>query len=264
MSAMDPIVPDSSDVVEHFTERAAHYDSSSRWCTDLGMMGRLRQLAAPYTVDRMLDVACGTGLVSKAFRDAANTVIGIDLTPAMAMRSLRWLDMLLLGSAEALPFRDEAFDLTICRQGLQFMDAVLVAREMVRVTRAGGRVVLANLCAYGDEDKQEYFEILHLRNPARRGFFVPDDLRLLLHEAGCRDVQIHYHVSKEDVALWSENRAITEEQCEEILALYRNASPAFKKLHGVQYLDGGRIVDHMLFSILVGIPSRAALLQTSV
>jgi SAM-dependent methyltransferase len=254
MSAMDMTLPDSPDVIEHFTARAGQYDESSHWCTDPEMMERLRELAAPHPVTRMLDVACGTGLVTRAFRDRAASVVGVDLTPAMATRSLQWLDLLLLGSAESLPFSDQAFDLTICRQGIQFMEAALAAREMVRVTRAGGRVVLVNLCAYGEEDKEEYFEILRLRNPARRVFFMPEDLGRLLSDAGCREVEVHYHISSEDIAAWSENGAITNGRCEQIQTLYRHASPAFKELHKVQYLDDGRIVDHMLFAIAVGIP----------
>ncbi|HKQ52563.1 MAG TPA: class I SAM-dependent methyltransferase [Pyrinomonadaceae bacterium] len=245
---------DSANVVEHFTARAPQYDESSRWCTDPEMMERVKALAAPGPVAQMLDVACGTGLVSRAFRDRADRIVGIDLTPAMAEHSMRWLDQLLIGSAEALPFEDGAFDLTICRQGIQFMDATSAAREMVRVTRPGGRAVLVNLCAYGEEDREEYFEILRLRNPARRMFFMPDDLGRLLSDARCREVEVHYHVSTEDVAAWSENGAITDARCERIREFYRNASPAFRRLHKVEFLDDGRIIDHMLFAIAVGIP----------
>ena len=245
---------DSPDVVEHFTARARQYDESSRWCTDPEMMERVRAAAAPERVGRMLDVACGTGLVSRAFRDRAERIVGIDLTPAMAEHSAGWLDELVIGSAEAMPFDDGSFDLTICRQGIQFMDAPRAAGEMVRVTRPGGRVVLVNLCAYGEEDREEYFEILRLRNPARRVFFMPDEPGRLLRDAGCREVETHYHVSSEDVAAWSENGAITDARAGRIGELYRDASPAFRELHKVEFRDDGRIVDHMLFAIAVGVP----------
>lgn len=245
---------DSADVVEHFSARARQYDESSHWCTDAEMMERVKELAAPAPVAQMLDVACGTGLVSRAFRDRAERIVGLDLTPAMAEYSTPWLDQLVIGSAEALPFDDGMFDLTISRQGIQFMDAPRAAREMVRVTRPGGRVVLINLCAYNEDDREEYFEILRLRNPARRVFFMPDDLGRLLSDAGCPQVETHYHVSTEDVAVWSENGAITDARCERIRELYHNASPVFKKLHEVEYPDDGRIIDHMLFAIAVGTP----------
>jgi SAM-dependent methyltransferase len=245
-------VLDSTDVVQHFTARAGQYDRSSHWCTDPEMMQRTVELAKPRRTDRMLDVACGTGLVSKAFRDKVAEIVGLDLTPAMASQALPVLDSLVLGSAESMPLDDNQFDLTICRQGVQFMNAGPAIKEMVRVTRTGGRVVIVCLCAYGAEDKEEYFEVLRLRNPARRNFFVPGDLERLLREAGCREVAVHRHLSEEDVDLWSDNGAITESKRARIREIYRNASPEFLRLHQVQYPDNERIVDRMLFAIAVG------------
>jgi len=244
-------VLDSTDVVQHFTARAGQYNRSSHWCTDPEMMQRTVELAEPRPTDRMLDVACGTGLVSAAFRGKVAEIVGLDLTPAMASQALPVLDQLVLGSAESMPLDDDQFDLTICRQGVQFMNAERAIQEMVRVTRTGGRVVIVSLCAYGAEDKKEYFEILRLRNPARRNFFVPDDLERLLREAGCAKVTVHRHLSEEDVDVWSGNGAITEAKRERIREIYRDGSPEFLRLHQVQYLED-RIVDRMLFAIAVG------------
>jgi DNA gyrase subunit B len=243
---------DSTDVIQHFTARAGQYNRSSHWCTDPEMMQLTVELAAPLPTDRMLDVACGTGLVSAAFRGKVAEIVGLDLTPAMAEQSLPVVDSLVLGPAEAMPLEDDEFDLTICRQGVQFMDAERAVREMVRVTKTGGRVVIVSLCAYGEEDKEEYFEILRLRNPARRNFFVPEDLERLLREAGCRQVSVHRHRSVEDVDVWSGNGAITESNRERIREIYRDASPEFLRLHQVEYPESGLIIDRMLFVIAVG------------
>ncbi len=164
---MNTTSPDSPDVIEHFTARAKKYDESSRWCTDQDLMARVVELAAPQKTDRVLDVACGTGLVSKAFRDHVASIVGLDLTPAMGSQATPWLDSMMIGAAEHMPFKDDEFDLAVCRQGIQFMRAQEAVNEMVRVTRPGGRVVLINLCGFGGGDEEEYFEILRLRNPAR-------------------------------------------------------------------------------------------------
>ncbi|WP_042689680.1 class I SAM-dependent methyltransferase [Azospirillum sp. B506] len=251
---MPDAAPALQNVVEHFTARAGRYDGSSHWCNDPALMERVLALAAPTAGDRVLDVACGTGLVSKAFRPLAGEIVGVDITPAMASQAAPFLDSFVLAQAEDLPFEDGEFDITVCRQGIQFMDAAPAACEMVRVTRKGGRVLLVNLCAYGEEDREEYFEILRLRNPVRRNFFLPDDLSGLLRAAGCREVQAHNHVSEEDVDLWSDNGAIPEANREHIRALYRAASPGFQKHHEVRLAGDGRIVDRMLFTIAVGIP----------
>jgi SAM-dependent methyltransferase len=245
----------TEDVNDHFTARAAQYDRSSRWCTDPELMERVVEEASPRAGDLMLDVACGTGLVSEAFRGRVARIVGLDLNEAMMAQASAKVDELVLGSAEQMPFDDDQFDLTICRQGIQFMDAERAAAEMVRVTRPGeGRVVIISLCAYGEQDREEYFEILRLRNPARRNFFVPESLSRLLREAGCQSLRLSSHEIVEDVDLWADNGAIGEENRRRIREVYQQASPEFRRLHGLRMLDDGRILDRMLFVIAVGNP----------
>jgi DNA gyrase subunit B len=240
------------EVVAHFTARAAHYNASAKWCADDEVMRLTQEVVQTAPDDRVLDVACGTGLVSRAFRGRVGSVVGLDLTPAMGVQARPYLDELVIGSAEHMPFRSRMFDIAICRQGIQFVDAPRVVREMARVTGPGGQVVLINLCAYGPEDRDECFEIQRLRNPARRNFFVKDDLVALLRDAGYKDVAVHEHVSAEDVEVWADNGAIARERCERIRAQYDQASPAFRGLHKVEYVGDGRVVDHMLFVFAVG------------
>jgi SAM-dependent methyltransferase len=152
-----------------------------------------------------------------------------------------------------MPFEDGVFDISFCRQGIQFMNGPGAVQEMVRVTRPGGRICLVHLTAYGEEDKEEYFEVLRLRNPARKNFYLRTDLETLLSEAGCEQVVVHSHVSPEDVDAWSDNGAIPEEAREGIRRVYRQASPTFQELHAVATGVDGRFTDHMLFGIAIGV-----------
>jgi len=245
-------LPVPTDVVlSHFTARAGHYDRSSAWCTDRDLLDRVVVLANPTPESRVLDVAVGTGLVSRHFRPHVRHITGLDINTAMFEQARPHVDELVLSSAESMPLPDAGFDIVVCRQGIQFMDAPRALREMIRVVRPGGRVVLIDLCAYGPEDREEYFEILRLRNPARRNFFDQTDVARLLSEAGASRVETHTWISREDVDVWSDNRAIDEARREAIRDVYRKATPAFLALHHVA-TDGGAIVDHMLFGITVG------------
>jgi SAM-dependent methyltransferase len=238
-------------VREHFAARAPSYDRSSAWCTDEELGRRLLDLAAPASGDQVLDVACGTGLVSRLFAGRVRRLVGVDITPDMAEQARGYLDELVIAPAESMPFDSDAFDIVVSRQGIQFMALPEALVEMVRVARPGGRVIVINAAAYGPGDRDEYFEILRLRNPVRRQFFVPEDLERLLRAAGCERVAIERHISAEDVDTWSDNGAIDEGRREAIREVYRNASPEFRRLHAVQETDG-RIVDHMLFVIASG------------
>jgi ubiquinone/menaquinone biosynthesis C-methylase UbiE len=119
------------------------------WATDL------LNLVPPQESDRVLDLACATGIVARlASKQVGPTgkVVGLDLNPAMLAiaRSAAPTDALIewqQGNAEDMPFPDEAFDLVLCQQGLQFFPNKDVAlREMHRVLAPGGRLALSVWC----------------------------------------------------------------------------------------------------------------------
>ena len=133
------------------------------------------------------------------------------------------------------------------------MDDKAALREMYRVVKPGGVTKIINLCAYG-EDKEEYFEVLRLRNPVRRNFYLREDITLLFEQAGFKEIVLHDHISNENVDVWSNNGAISEERREAIRNMYRNGSDAFLSLHRVQSQDDNKNTfhDQMLFAIVVG------------
>lgn len=123
--------------------------------------------ADPKPGERILDVACGTGVVMRSVVPLVGPngrVVGVDSSPAMlavartrapSEAPIEWYEV----SAEALPLSDAAFDLVLCRQGLQFFaDKLGATREMRRVLAPGGRVALSvwqtlayNPCLADDE-----------------------------------------------------------------------------------------------------------------
>ena len=99
----------------------------------------------------LLDVATGSGNAAIPAALAGARVTGLDLVPELlavgADRARRagveidWVE----GDAEALPFPDERFDTVLSVVGVQFAPRhEVTARELVRVTRPGGKIVLAS------------------------------------------------------------------------------------------------------------------------
>jgi ubiquinone/menaquinone biosynthesis C-methylase UbiE len=98
--------------------------------------------------ERVLDVACGTGIVARTAADrlgSGATVTGLDINENMldVARRIRpdieWRH----GDALELPVPDAAFDVVLCQAALMFLpDVPRALGEMARVVKPGGRVVV--------------------------------------------------------------------------------------------------------------------------
>lgn len=162
--------------------------------------------------DRVLDVACGTGVVTRQCADLAGaegSVTGLDLNDAMLVVARRvrpeidWRQ----GDAAALPFDEAAFDAVTCQFGLMFMpDRPKALSEMWRVLAPGGRLAVA---VFGSTDDNPPYRVLAdigerhagaeaaavLRSPFVLG--DTEELAGLFAKAGIPDAAISQHTGTE-------------------------------------------------------------------
>ena len=101
--------------------------------------------------ESVLDVACGTGNLAIPAARAGARVTGIDIAPnliadaRLEARALGCRVAFEVGDAEALPYGDGQFDTTVTMFGAMFAYRPdRAGSELLRVTRPGGRVVMAN------------------------------------------------------------------------------------------------------------------------
>ncbi|WP_298356799.1 class I SAM-dependent methyltransferase [Rhodoblastus sp.] len=101
---------------------------------------------------RVLDIGCGDGALVRAFAALGATAVGVDPDPAMLSIARKLAEeahvqaTFLQGRAESLPFPDASFDVATAMTVLCFIpDAKAAVREMARVVRPGGRLVLGEL-----------------------------------------------------------------------------------------------------------------------
>jgi 2-polyprenyl-3-methyl-5-hydroxy-6-metoxy-1,4-benzoquinol methylase len=119
-----------------------------------GYLGVVRNLIAEIHLhpgETILDVGCGSGVLDRwlaRHTGGAHRITAVDihrtlLQEAAALATKEGLAEHIEfreGNAEALPFGDNSFDVTMSATVMELLDAERMLREMVRVTRPGGRV----------------------------------------------------------------------------------------------------------------------------
>ena len=170
----------------------------------------LVELAALRPRERVLDIACGTGIVARTaarrLNDAAS-VVGLDLSAPMleVARSAAKVEGLAAewreGNAAELPLADATFDVAFCQQGLQFFpDRPTALSEIYRILVPSGRLVLS---VWRGIERSPGFAVLadalthHIGPEAgalmTSGPFVlsnSEALRTLITEAGFSDITV--------------------------------------------------------------------------
>jgi ubiquinone/menaquinone biosynthesis C-methylase UbiE len=156
--------------------------------------------------DRVLDVACGTGVVTRLAAERVGpdgAAAGLDVNPAMLAvarsvpssgAAIEWHE----ATAESLPLADGGFDVVLSSLGLQFVpDKASALREMQRVLAPDGQLAIATV-----GPTPPLFAILEQAlarhvNPEAAGFMravfslhEPQELEKLMSGAGFRDVEV--------------------------------------------------------------------------
>jgi ubiquinone/menaquinone biosynthesis C-methylase UbiE len=166
----------------------------------------LLERAALQPGERVVDVACGTGVIARLAAERVGTegaVTGVDINPGMLAvarsepivgATVEWYE----ARAEELPFANASFDAALCQLGLQFFeDRATGLREMRRVLRPGGRCVASvpgsapDLFAAAEEAVERYL------GSGAAGFLRlvfsirgERELRELFRAAGFDDVEV--------------------------------------------------------------------------
>ncbi len=139
--------------VEGLTESYTRWRSSRLGQITDGLEQQLLvELLGPVSGKTLLDIGCGDGALAAVLARQGAHVTGLDADPVMlaAARQRAGREstpfQLIEGRSEALPFDDDAFDITLAVTSLCFVrDAGCAVAEMARALKPGGRLVIGDL-----------------------------------------------------------------------------------------------------------------------
>lgn len=195
-------------VQQHWNGRAATFDEESQHGihTD-AQHNRWLSLLREWTgndAQRVLDVGCGTGVISLLLAELGHTVIGVDFASEMLdharmkTREAGYPITFLQGDAETLPLPTNAVDLVTARHLVWTLPNPITAlQEWHRVVEPGGQILLIEGYWNHDEPWDEYKD-MHDDLPMYDGR-PPDELRNVLVDQGFSNVTFEPLM---DATLW--------------------------------------------------------------
>ncbi len=147
---------------------------------------QVSRLLAPFSgAERALDAGCGTGALAYALAPHVAEVVGLDPSPAYLEAARRGAPancVFLEGDAMALPFEYGSFDISGCLRVLHHVRRPeLVVSELARVTRPGGRILVADQLGSVDPVVSLELDRFERARDASHQRLLPDgDIRYLL------------------------------------------------------------------------------------
>jgi ubiquinone/menaquinone biosynthesis C-methylase UbiE len=143
--------------IKQFTKWAKNYDNPLTSLTFQQTNSKIVKLLNPKTNSSLLDVGCGSGILIKKLLllNRNMKLYGLDITPKMVeITKMKFKNDLLveitLGSAIKMPYKDNSFDYVTCASSFHHHpDPTLSIKEMVRVLKPGGRLIILDGCIEG-------------------------------------------------------------------------------------------------------------------
>ncbi len=175
-----------------FANQADRFSASAA-IGDQAQVARLVDAIGAAAGGRILDVACGPGIVTSALAARAREVVALDLTPQMLAKARERCAKaghtniaFQEGLATALPFADESFDAVVTRLSIHhFLEPKVALAEMLRVLRRGGTLAIADVVSSEDARKSEIQNAIEvLRDPSHVRMLPPSELIALIAQSG--------------------------------------------------------------------------------
>jgi SAM-dependent methyltransferase len=205
-------------VRDAFGRTAAAYVTSQRHAAGADL-ARLVELAAPRPDDLALDISTGGGHTALALAPHVAHETASDLTPAMLAAARSHIlgrgvtnVAFVVADAERLPFLDESFDLVTVRIAPHhYADVRAAAREIHRVLRAGGRLMLIDNIAPEDPAGDAAVNRWDAwRDPSHVREYTVSEWRTFLADAGLRIEVVELARKTYDFAEWVERMRMPE------------------------------------------------------
>lgn len=186
-------------IISQFTKQAIPFTQLSQHSNQYGLELMIK-LSQPKQKDTVLDIACGSGIISCEFAKIVSHVIGLDLTPAMIeqakvlqqekqLENIEWK----IGDVSNLLFDDNSFSIVVTRYSFHHLiEPQKALEEMKRVCIPGGKVVVIDVTP--DKDNVDLYNYVEkLRDTSHNKALTLTELENMMENTGLVDLKTEHH-----------------------------------------------------------------------
>ena len=183
----------NENIKEQFSKQATSYTAVAAHRDSLEV---LIEMSGVSNEDTVLDIACGSGIVTCEFAKHAQEVTGIDITEGMLdeakklqltnnLTNINWI----LDDVVRLQFLDNHFSIVVTRFSFHhFMDYKKVFDEMIRVCKPNGTIMVVDV-AIPSDSVRAYDEMEKLRDSSHTGALTIEKFETLFQNNKLKDCQ---------------------------------------------------------------------------
>ncbi|ALS66432.1 class I SAM-dependent methyltransferase [Pandoraea apista] len=266
-AAHDAPAPDSPNahnahnavVTGQFGPQASAYLTSANHAKGADLE-QLAAIARAHPGAQVLDLGCGAGHVSFFTAPHVARVVAYDLSADMlgvvageaAKRGLTNVDTQ-LGAAESLPFSDASFDLVFSRYSAHhWADVGAALREMRRVLKPGGRVVICDVASTGQPLFDTYLQAVEvLRDTSHVRDYAASEWMMMAAGAGFSVASLTPRTLELDFKTWTTRMRTPEPMQVAIRALQTAMADDVRRHFKIQD-DGSFTLDTLTLELVVG------------
>ncbi len=239
-------------VRNQYAQRILTYETAARWMLDEDLLRAQKDAAAwPASPEdnQCLDLCCGTGIAGRSLIGMGWKVRGLDLTPEMAWVASQYFPVK-IASIEKMPYADKSFDLAVLRQSMMLIHGPRALKEVYRVLKPGGRLILIQSIPFSDDDDPVYAEVQMARHINLTTYYRAEDLESSVRTAGFSILNQETLRVRESVDHWlSSAPELNSELRTKIRQLIAEAPDPYKNSRSVE-INGGELFEDWNWLIL--------------
>lgn len=243
-----------------FTQQAAAFESSRMSFSKKEYLAYAAAKIAPQKTDHVLEAAAGTCACGRALAPQVESVVCLDMTPAMLSRGKAKAEekalsnmTFVVGDAAEMPFLDGSFDIVLSRLAFHhFPDIETPFSEMVRVLKPGGKLVLIDMEAADAPLRRTEDAIEQMRDPSHVRNLSQKEILALYKKHGLAVTCCESTPIPVDLQSWIDLTAVSNETRKTITTLMEQELRGGEKTGFRPYLRGDALTFDQRWLLVIG------------